>query len=130
VEADQSTHPKMSAGLIAGFCALGKSILGLALNRVELAALEFSEVRSHFFKLLLLFTLSIVAGWFALAFWSALIIFLCWESLGWKVLFIIAAFFSVIAISFFFYAKSIIEAGKLSMPETMKEFRNDRDALL
>ena len=120
----------MSAGLIAGLGALGKNIFGLALNRVELAALEFSEVRANFLKLLTLFALGMMAVWFAIAFWSALIIYLCWESLGWKVVFIMAALFSVIPIGFFIYAKSIVDAGKLSMPETMKEFRNDRDAML
>ena len=115
---------------MAGLIAIAKNIFGLALNRIELAALEFSEVRANFLKLLLVFACGIIAVWFALAYWTLLVVYLTWDALGWKILLIIAAIFTLLALGIFLYARSIVEQGKLSMPATMAELRNDRDALL
>jgi len=38
--------------------------------------------------------------------------------------------FTLITIGLLLYARSIVAAGKLSMPATMNELRNDRDAFL
>jgi uncharacterized membrane protein YqjE len=105
-------------------------LFGLIFNRMELAALEFSEVRANFLKLSLLFGLLIIAAWFAIAYWSVLLVFLTWESLGWKILLILATAFTVLAIGIYLYARAMLDQGKLSMPATMAELRSDRDALL
>ncbi len=130
MEPRQANAPSPDSGLMAGLIAIAKNIFGLALNRIELAALEFSEVRANFLKLLLVFACGIIAVWFALAYWTLLVVYLTWDALGWKILLIIAAIFTLLALGIFLYARSIVEQGKLSMPATMAELRNDRDALL
>lgn len=105
-------------------------MFGLLLNRIELAGLELSEVRANFLKLTLLFALGIVVAWFAVAYWSALVVVLTWDALGWKILAIIAALFTGLAVWIFSYVRAMLAEGKLSMPATMSELRHDRDALL
>jgi uncharacterized membrane protein YqjE len=107
-----------------------KNIIGLFLSRIELAALELAEVRTNLLKLVLVSALGLIAAWFALAYWSALLVYLTWDALGWKILFLVAIGFTAIAIGVLLYARAIVAQGKLSMPATMSELRNDRDALL
>ena len=130
METQQASAAKPGPGLIVGLIAIAKNVFGLALNRIELAALEFSEVRANFLKLLLVFACGIMAVWFALAYWTALLVYLSWDTLGWKVLLMLAAVFTLLAVGIFLYARSILAQGRLSMPVTMAELRNDRDALL
>ena len=130
MENKQLGSANLSPSLIAGLIAIAKNLFGLIFNRMELAALEFSEVRANFLKLSLLFGLLIIAAWFAIAYWSVLLVFLTWESLGWKILLILATAFTVLAIGIYLYARAMLDQGKLSMPATMAELRSDRDALL
>ena len=130
MENKQSGSADLNPSLIAGLVAIAKNAFRLIFNRMELAALELSEVRANFLKLSVVFALWIVAAWFALAYWSVLLVFLTWESIGWKILLILAAAFSLLAIGLFRYARTMLDQGKLSMPATMAELRNDRDALL
>jgi uncharacterized membrane protein YqjE len=117
-------------GLMAGLTGLAKNLLGLLINRIELAALELGEMRANLAKLLLAAALGIVAVWFALACWTALIVVLAWDSWGWKILLLVAAVFTVLGIGILLYARSMLAQDKLSMPATMAELRSDRDALL
>jgi uncharacterized membrane protein YqjE len=129
----ESRQSGASAGphhLLVGVIGIAKNVFGLLLNRVELAAVEFSEVRANFLKLALVFALGIVVSWFAIAYWSALAVVLAWESLGWKILAIIAALFTALALWIFFYVRAMLARDELSMPTTMSELRNDRDAFL
>jgi len=130
MESQQASATKAGPGLIAGLVAVAKNVFGLALNRIELAALEFSEVRANFLKLSLVFACGIMAVGFALVYWTVLIVYLSWDALGWKILLILAAVFTLLAIGIFLYARSLLDQGKLSMPATMTELRSDRDALL
>ena len=125
----EQSPPGANASLISGLGAFARNFSGLLFNRVELAALEFSEVRANFLKLCVLFALGIVAVWFALAYWTVLVVALTWETLGWKILLILALVFTLIAFWLFLSARSMVRQGKLSMPTTMAELRNDRDAL-
>ena len=109
---------------------MARNIFGLFVSRLELAALELSEIRGSVLRLLLLSALGLIAAWFAIAFWTGLVVVLAWDTWGWRILLVIAAAFTVLAAGVFFYARSIVEQGKLSMPATMAELRNDRDALL
>ena len=115
--------------LLSGVARLAKNMFGLLLNRIELAALELSEVRANFLKLALIFALGIVIAWFAIAYWTVLVVMLAWNALGWKILAIIAGLFSAVAAWLFYSARAMLTEGKLSMPVTMSELRNDRDAL-
>lgn len=126
---DQQHSPQAEHGLFSGITSLIKNGFALAYNRFELASLEFSEVRNNFLKLLLVGALGVVTGLFALAYWSVLVVYLSWDSLGWKILLIMAIAFTALAFGAVLYAQSMLAAGKLSMPATLAELRNDRDAL-
>jgi uncharacterized membrane protein YqjE len=122
--------PQSAPNLLAGVMSLARNLLGLALNRIELASLELSEVRDALLKLALIFALGLIAIWFAVGYWSALLVYLTWDLLGWKILFIVAAGFTLISIGLLMYARSVVAEGRLSLPATVNELRNDRDALL
>ena len=130
MERQQTGTANVSPSFIAGLSALARNFSGLFLTRVELAALELSEVRGNFLRLCLIFALGILALWFAVAYWTVLVVVVSWDTMGWKILLILAALFTVLALGFYRYARSMIRQGKLSMPTTLAELRNDRDALL
>ena len=117
-------------GLVSGMVGIAKNMFALIISRIELAALEFTEIGSHIVKLLLVFSLGILALLFALAFWSGLVVVLAWDALGWKILLILAALFSVVAIAMGLYVRIILRQGRIGLPQTMHELRQDRDALL
>lgn len=117
-------------GLISGIGSLARNMFGLLMSRIELAAFELAEIRTNVLKLAVLFALGIIAAWFAVGYWTALIVYLSWPTLGWKILLIIAIVATLVAAGTLFYVQSLLKQGKLSMPATMDELRMDRDALL
>jgi len=117
-------------GLTAGLLGIARNLLGLIINRIELASLELSEIGGNVIRFLVLFTLAAIALWFAVAFWTVLVVFLAWDSWGWKILIAFGLFFTVATVAIALYARSILRQGKLSLPTTMAELRKDRDALL
>lgn len=117
-------------GLIASLGNIARNSIGLVLTRLELAALELSQVRNHLLQLVLVFAMAVVAGCFALAYGTVTIAYLAWDSLGWKILPIITGVFLLVAIGLILYARGMIRSGKLSMPATMAELKSDRDMLL
>jgi uncharacterized membrane protein YqjE len=119
-----------SPDLISSVAGMAKNGFGLLVSRIELAALELAEARSNLVKLLLVLALGIVAACFAIAYWTVLIVMLSWQTLGWKILLVLAAVFTLLAACVFVYAQSVVRQGKLSMPATMAELRNDRDSLI
>ena len=123
-------HRPVAPGLMSGLADMGRNLFALFVSRIELAAVELGEFRSNLLKLLLLSAFGLIAALFALVFWSGLLVFLTWDYLGPKILLIIAAIFTVAAFGLFFKIKSMLAAGLLSMPATLAELRNDRDALL
>lgn len=130
-ETPQSKHEERpTTGLLRAVAEVGRNILGLLLNRLELFALELSEVRNNALRLLLVAALGLMAVWFAVAYWSVLIVVLTWEALGWKVLLGFALLFTALAYALFRYVIRLVADGGLSLPATMQELRNDRDALL
>ena len=117
-------------GLIAGAIGIAKNGFGLLVSRIELAAVELAEVRGNFFRIVLVGALGILAAWFAIAYWTALIVVLSWQTMGWKILLILAALFTLLTVAVLLYARSSIRQGKLSMPATMAELRSDRDSMM
>jgi uncharacterized membrane protein YqjE len=117
-------------GLMADVGSLGRHLLALLVNRVELASLELGEVRDKLARLLLVGVLGLVALCFALACWTALIIVLAWDSLGWKILLIIAALYTALAAGVLLRARTMLQQEKLALPATLAELRGDRDALM
>ena len=117
-------------GLMGGISGLAKNLFGLVVSRVELAALEMSEVRNHAIELLAIFAGAVLAVWFALAYGTATIVMLAWESWGWKILLVMFLVFLAITVALVMKGLAMLKQGKLAFPETMNELRNDRDALL
>ena len=126
----QSDSPDSSSGLIAGVIGIARNGFGLLVSRIELAALELAEMRTSLVKLVLVAALGIVAAWFAIAYWTVLIVVLSWQAMGWTILLVLAVMFTLVAGGVFWYAQSILRQGKLSMPGTMTELRSDRDHLM
>ena len=119
-----------SPGLMGGITGLAKNLFGLVVSRVELAALELSEVRNHVIELVAIFAMAALATWFALAYGTATIVALAWEEMGWKILLVMFVVFAVITLILVMKGLSLLKQGKLAFPETMKELRNDRDMLM
>jgi uncharacterized membrane protein YqjE len=119
-----------SPGLMGGITGLAKNLFGLVVSRVELAALELSEVRNHVIELVAIFAMAALATWFALAYGTATIVALAWDEMGWKILLVMFAVFAVITLILVMKGLSLLKQGKLAFPETMKELRNDRDMLM
>ena len=117
-------------GLMGGISGLAKNLFGLIVSRVELAALEMSEVRNHAIELLAIFAGAVLAVWFALAYGTATIVALAWDSWGWKILLVMFLVFLVITVVLVMRGLAMLKQGKLAFPETMNELRHDRDALL
>jgi uncharacterized membrane protein YqjE len=122
--------PLEPPGLISGISGVVRNVLGLVVSRVELAALELGEVRNNLLKLLLVAALGIFMGLFSFALLTAMVVYLCWDALGWKILLILAAVFVAATIAIIFYVKSMLSAGELSIPATLAELARDREALL
>jgi uncharacterized membrane protein YqjE len=117
-------------GLAGGLTGLAKNLFGLMVSRVELAALELSEVRNHALELVAIFVGAVLATWFALAYGTATIVALAWESMGWKILLLMCGVFVVVTAILVFKGIAMLKQGKLTMPETLRELKNDRDMLL
>ncbi|MET3131571.1 putative membrane protein YqjE [Oxalobacteraceae bacterium GrIS 1.11] len=117
-------------GLIASLAGVAKNTFGLVLSRLELASHELSEVRNHVLQLIVVFALAVVAGLFAVAYGSVTVVFLAWDSLGWKILPIMTGGFLLIAAGLIRYARALLRQDKLSLPATMAELKADRDMLL
>jgi uncharacterized membrane protein YqjE len=117
-------------GLMGGITGLAKNLFGLVVSRVELAALELTEVRNHVIELVAIFAMAALATWFALAYGTATIVALAWDEMGWKILLVMFLVFIIITGILVAKGLSMLKQGKLTFPETMKELRNDRDMLM
>jgi uncharacterized membrane protein YqjE len=126
---DKSAGP-YGPGLISSLAGVAKNTFGLMLSRLELAALELSEVRNHILQLFVVFSVAVLAGLFAIAYGSVLVVYLAWDALGWKILLIMTLGFAAIAAGLVLYARSMLMQNKLSLPSTMAELKADRDMLL
>lgn len=122
----EAKHP----GLIEGLTTIMKSVFGLAVNRIELAALELGEARDQLVRVLLFGALGVVAVWFALGCWTALLVALTWDAMGWKSLLLVAAIYSVLACGLLLYTRAMLKRSSVAFSATVAELRKDRDALL
>ncbi|MES2263322.1 MAG: phage holin family protein [Pseudomonadota bacterium] len=125
---EHSTHP--APGLITSLAGVARNSMRLVLSRIELAALELSEVRNHLVQLSVVFALAVVAGWFAVAFAAVTIVYLAWEAMGWKILLLMTGAFIVMLVALVMYAKGLLKQDKLTLHTTMAELKADRDMLL
>lgn len=127
---DKTTAAVHGPGLIGGLTGLAKNVFGLVVSRVELAALELSEVRNHVLELLAIFALAVVCTLFAIGYGTAMIVALSWEAMGWRILLVMFLVFLVVTVGLVLKARAMLREGKLAFPETMNELKNDRDMLL
>lgn len=127
---DNTTTTVHGPGLIGGLTGLAKNVFGLVVSRVELAALELSEVRNHVLELLAIFALAVICTWFAIAYGTAMIVALSWEAMGWRILLVMFLVFLAVTVGLVLKARAMLKEGKLAFPETMNELKNDRDMLL
>lgn len=119
-----------TTGLIAGLAGIARNGFGLLLSRLELAAMEMSQAFHHLLKLVLVFALAMAAAWFAIAYGTALIVYLTWESMGWTILLFMTLIFSAAAAGLLAYARSMARHDNLSLSVTRAELHADRDILL
>lgn len=117
-------------GLLGSASTLASSLLGLLLNRVELAALELGEVRDALLGLAFAGLIGVLALWFALACAVSLIVVLAWPWWGGWTFLLLAIVFGAVGLVAFRRIAKAVAAGALGMPATMAELRKDRDALL
>ncbi len=127
---DNTSTAVHGPGLVGGLTGLAKNIFGLLLSRVELAAMELTEVRNHVMALLAVFALAVICSWFAIAYGTAMIVALSWEAMGWKILLVMFLVFIAATAALGFKAKAMLKENKLAFPETMNELKHDRDMLL
>lgn len=130
MEHNNTEAERPNPGLVAGLLGIAKNLLGLIINRIELASVEMSQIGDNALRFLLLFLTAAIALWFSVAFLSALVVVLAWEAWGWKILAALGVFFAVTAVAVAWYARSLLRQGIFSLPATMAELRKDRDALL
>lgn len=117
-------------GVIGGLTGLAKNLFSLLVARVELAAVELSEVRNHAIRLLAVFALAAVSILFALAYGTAVIVALAWDTMGWTILLVMFAVFLAAAAALVFKGRAMLKENKLALPETLSELKHDRDMLL
>lgn len=127
---DHTSTAVHGPSLTGGLTSLAKNLFGLVMSRLELAALELSEVRNHVMALLAVFALAAVCSLFAIAYGTAMIVALAWDAMGWKILLIMFLVFIVATAALGFKAMAMLKEDKLALPETMKELKHDRDMLL
>jgi len=127
---DKQEANVQNPGVFAGISSLFKSLFGLAVSRVELAALELAEIRNHVIELVAIFAVAVLAVWFAIAFGAMTIVALAWESMGWTILLIMFAVFTLITAILVAKGLALIKHNKVVFRATMKELKNDREMLL
>lgn len=127
---DEQSSGTTPPGLMAGLGGIAKNLFGLLVSRIELAACELGEARDNLARLLLVGALGVLALWLGLACWTALVVVLAWDALGWKVLLLVAIFYTLLALVILRRARAMLAQDQLSLPATMAELRADRDALL
>ena len=127
---DKNETAMQGPGLMGGITGLAKNVFGLLVSRVELAAIELTEVRNHAIELIALFAGAALAVFFAIAYGTATIVALAWDTMGWKILLVMFLVFLAITAGLVVKGLSMLKQGKLSFPATMKELQRDRDMLL
>ncbi|MEY5002393.1 MAG: hypothetical protein RL678_202 [Pseudomonadota bacterium] len=116
-------------GLASSVGTMLSSVLKLIGVRLSMAMLELADARDAVFRVLLLAALSVLVGAFALLSFSALIVALMWDALGWRILLILFVAYSALALGMLWKARGIIMSGQIGLPMTLAELRKDRDAL-
>lgn len=124
-EPSSPDQPTLSSSLRSLF----QHALGLLQTRLSLALIELGEARDAFLTVFVLAIAALVMFSLTLIAVSALIIVLTWEALGWKVILLLALTYALFSWLLWRSARGLIREGRLGLPQTMAELRQDRDAL-
>ncbi len=126
---DLSSEDTGRPGAAQSLKSLLQHAAGLLGARLSLALLEIGEARDAFITVLVLAIAALVTASLTLIAVSALIIVLAWDAMGWWVILFLAMVYAGLSWLLWRAARSIILAGRLGLPQTMAELRQDRDAL-
>ena len=131
----QSTHQSTQQtsadqGLGATTRDLIQNIIGLIAARLSLAALELSEARDAALLVIALALGAFMAASFAVIALSALLVVLTWDALGWRIVLILTLAYAGIAIVLVKQIRRIIYAGRLGLPATVAELKQDSEVLM
>ncbi len=114
-----------SSGLFASLKRMGRAVLAMAENRIELFLVELQEERVRFFGALLLVVLAAVLGLMTLVVGTLAVVVLCGEDHRLAVL---------VILSLLYFLAALAVLGKLraqlrnwtAFADTMAEFRKDK----
>ncbi|HOX00884.1 MAG TPA: phage holin family protein [Candidatus Paceibacterota bacterium] len=113
-------------GLLRG---LGRALLGLFQNRLELAAIELSEERHRLLKTLFLGALLFFTGILAAATLTAAVAALCWDSIGRWLLLGFGLFYAAVAIALALALRRRLAQWPPFLATTIAEIKEDRHSL-
>lgn len=105
------------------------SLAGLIRARSSLAVLELADARDALLRVLFMGAAALLLGGFALACLSALLVAVCWEALGWRILLILFVMYAGLALALLQQARQIVDSGRVGLPATLEELSKDRAAL-
>ena len=115
---------QQGSGLAATFRRGGDSLLALALNRLQLAAVELHQEKVRFAELLLWFGAALLAGFAGTIVLVGSLTYLMWSIAGnWGVAGVIVAAFALCGWLIWRLRRSVMEAEPFSA--TIGEFRKD-----
>ena len=107
-----------------------QNIIGLIAARLSLAALELSEARDALLLVIALALGAFMAASFAVIAFSALIVVLAWDALGWRIVLILALAYTGIAAALVRQIRRIVDEGRLGLPATVTELKRDSEVLM
>lgn len=117
------------AGIASNAMHFIESVLKLFGVRIAMAAMEFSDARDAFLRLLLLGAIVLITSAFALLSISGMIVALAWEALGWRIFLMLFLVYFLVTINLLLKMRGIIASGKIGLPVTLAELKKDRSAL-
>ena len=117
-------------GLGATIRDLIQNIVGLIAARLSLAALELSEARDALLLVIAFALGAFMAASFAVIAFSALIVVLTWDALGWRIVLILALAYTAIAAALVRQIRRVVDQGRLGLPATVTELKHDSEVLM
>ncbi|MBY0573225.1 MAG: phage holin family protein [Undibacterium sp.] len=105
---DSVSGPGTVANFVTGLFAIAKSGMGLLRLKMELAKAEAEQMRRTLLKVLAVFMLALVMFWFVLAYGSALLVSVFWATMGWKILAVMSAFFTIALAGLLLYLNAML----------------------
>ncbi len=122
-------HDPAAPGLATNGRTLLINLAALLRTRASLAVLELADARDALLRVLFMGAAALLLAAFAIACLSALVVALCWDTLGWGILLVLFFVYGGLAAMLLSRARAIVASGRIGLPDTLEELRKDRDAL-